>query len=250
MWLKLGSPAASRKLSSHPLLCYQRLMWLAVVLAVSSSSTLATDSMAEALAVEQAGDGPRALQSLDRMVAQKPSSEIARIEAARLRLKLGQELDRAEADLEAARSLAPENPRVHYLWGLLMEERRRGPEAIRSLELAVLYRPEYQDARFRLAGAYFAASDWAKAELHYGALAQLRPDWIQARVQLAAAQEKQQKLAEAERELRQLLAEQPGSPLVRLKMADFYARTDRPQLAAKLLKDSKRKMRELNPSKR
>ena len=218
--------------------------------ALACSLTLGADPIAEALAAEQAGDGARALKSLDSLIARNPSSEIARIEAARLRLKLGQELDRAEADLEASRSLAPENPRVHYLWGLLMEERGRRPEAIRSLELAVLYRPEFPDARFRLAGAYFAASDWAGAEAQYRELARLRPDWIQARIQLAATLENEKKLAEAERELRGLLAEQPSSPLVRRKLADFYARTERPQLAAKLLHEPKKKMRELNRSKR
>jgi len=250
MWLNLGSRAPSRKLRSHPLLCYQHGMWLAVLLAVGSSLALTADPIAEALAAEQAGDAARALQSLDRMIARNPSSEIARIEAARLRLKLGQELDRAEADLDAARSVAPENPRAHYLWGLLMEERGRRRDAIRSLELAVLYRPEYPDARFRLAGAYFSASDWAGAELQYRELVKLRPDWTQARVQLAATLENEKKLTEAERELRQLLAEQPQSPLVRRKLADFYARTDRPQLAAKLLHEPKKKMRELNRSKR
>src|SRR5215813_1493312 len=81
---------------------------------------------------------------------------LARMEAGRLRLQLGEDLDRAEAHLETARFLVPENPRAHYLWGLLMEERGRRAEAIRSFEMAILYRPDYADARFRLAGDYFS----------------------------------------------------------------------------------------------
>src|SRR6266851_3830100 len=56
---------------------------------------------------------------------------------------------------------------------LLMEERGRRREAIRSFEIAVLYRPDYADARFRLAGHYFSEGNWAEAEVHYRALSGL-----------------------------------------------------------------------------
>ena len=204
----------------------------------------------DALDLERSGDAERALASVEQLVRRDPTSPLARIEAARLRLKLGKDLERAEMDLEAARSLAPENPRVHYLWGLLMEERGRRADAIRALELAVLYRPDYADARFQLAGDYFSEGNWAQAETHYRALSKLNSDSIQARLQLAATLEKEGKLRQAEDELRHLLVEQPRSALFRRKLGEFYARTNRAALAAKMLDEPKRKMRELNRSSR
>lgn len=222
-------------------------MWLAILVVLTASPM---KDLSEALAQEQAADAGRALRSLDLLVTQNPSWELPRIEAGRLRMKLGQELDRAEADLDAARSIVPENPRAQYLWGLLMDERGRRREAIRALEVAVLYRPDYADARFRLAGAYFSAEDWGRAEAQYRALSKLRPDWVQVRLQLAAALEKENRVADAEAELKRLLAEQPQSPVVRHKLAELYTRTHRSELASELLEPPRKKMRELNRSKR
>ena len=58
------------------------------------------------------------------------------------------------------------------------------------------------------------------------------------------------KLPEAEEELRRLVSQHPDSALCRRKLGEFYARTNRPQLASKLLDEPKRKMRELNKSAR
>jgi tetratricopeptide (TPR) repeat protein len=221
---------------------------LSALLAVTAALAGA-DPFAAANSLEQAGDVPRALESVENLVRQNPASDLARIEAARLRLKLGRELDWAEAHLEAALAIAPENPRAHFFWALLMHERGRPQEAIRSLELALVYRPDYPDARLRLAGDYFSAGDFARAELEYRAVARLRPDWTQARLQLAAALEKGGKLGEAEKELVQLMGEQPESALFRRKLGEFYQRCSRPELAAKLL-GPRKKMRELNRSAR
>lgn len=211
-------------------------------------------ALREALTVERE-DPLRALAAIDALVQAQPGWVLPRIEAARLRLKAGQDLDRAEGDLEAARSFAPENPRAQYLWGLLMEERGRRPQACRALELAVLYRRDYDEARFRLAGLYFAEGDFLKAELHYRAISKGHPNETVARLQLAAALEKQQRLGDAEAEFKKLFDAQPGSPLVARRLADFYDRTGRPKLAAKArrLADGpppKAKMRDLKPSAR
>ncbi len=227
---------------------YAMAMWFALALILLGSAS--ASGLEDALALERSGDPARALASIEELLRRDPTWALAQMEAGRLRLQLGKDLDRAEAHLEAARFLVPENPRAHYLWGLLMEERGRRPEAIRSFETAILYRPDYVDARFRLAGDYFSEGDWARAVLHYRALCELRSDSTLARFQLASALEKMGKLPEAEVELRRLVSERPESALYRHKLGEFYARTHRPELASKLLDEPKRKMRELNRSRR
>jgi len=223
-------------------------MWFALASIVLGS--LGVRGLDDALALERSGDAAQALDSVEQLVRRDPTWAMARIEAGRLRLQLGKDLDRAEADLEAARFLVPENPRAHYLWGLLMEERGRRREAIRSFETAILYRPDYVEARFRLAGDYFSEGNWERAVLQYRALCELQSDSTLARIQLASALEKMGKLPEAEEELRRLVSQHPDSALCRRKLGEFYARTNRPQLASKLLDEPKRKMRELNKSAR
>jgi len=94
-----------------------------------------------------------------------------------------------------------------------------------------------------------------KAELHYRAISKGHPNETVARLQLAAALEKQERLADAEAEFKKLLAEQPASELVARRLADFYDRTGRPKLAAKARRavepaPAKPKMRALKPSAR
>jgi len=223
-------------------------MWFALASILLGS--VGASGLDNALALERSGDAVQALDSIEELIRRNPTWATAHIEAGRLRLQLGKDLDRAEAHLEAARFLVPENPRAHYLWGLLMEERGRRGEAIRSFETAILYRPDYVDARFRLAGDYFSESNWEQAVLHYRALCEQQSDSTLARTQLASALEKMGRLPEAEEELRRLVSQRPDSALYRRKLGEFYARTNRPGLASKLLVEPKRKMRELNKSAR
>lgn len=223
-------------------------MYLALATIVFGSA--GATGLDDALALERAGQPMRALQSVEQLLRREPTWALARLEAGRLRLQLGEDLDRAEAHLEAARVLVPENARVHYLWALLMDERGRRGEAIRSLETALLYRPDYADARLRLAGDYFADGKWDLAARHYRAVCELGFEPTLARVQLASALEKMGKLPEAEQELQRLISDHPDSAFYRRKLGEFYARTDRPELASKLLDQPKRKMRALFPSRR
>ncbi len=210
--------------------------------------------MQKALSLEQAGDDAGAVALLDRLIAERPELELPRLEAARLRLKRAEDLDLAQLHLEAVRSRTPENPRGQYLWGLLMEERQQPAEAARAYELAVYYRPDYADARQRLGALYLAREDWLRAEVQFRALSRAFPEQPQPRFQLASALERQGRLEDTERVLRQLLDEQPESPVVVRRLADFYDRTERPLLAAKVRKAlepaPKKKMRPLKRSRR
>jgi tetratricopeptide (TPR) repeat protein len=208
----------------------------------------------DALVLEQAGNDAAAIAALDATIRAQPEWALPRIEDARIRLKSGGDLDRVELDLEAAQALAPENPRAHFLWGMLMEERGKTDEAIKALERALVFRADYDEAHARLADLYFQRQDWPNAELHYRAVVQAHPDQVPARLQLATVLEREGRTPEAESELRSLLADQPTSPLVARRLADFYDRTQRPKLAARIRgrydPQAKRHLRALKKSRR
>lgn len=231
-----------------------RWMLLASTLLTGTMDVPGPEALTEALALEETGDVTAALAGVVAVVRANPAWAVARLEAARLLLKTGGSLQHAEAHLDAAGALAPDNPRVHYLRGLLWEERGEPWRAMVAYETAVLYRPSYEDARFRLGSLAAARGDWLKTELHTRILSRLRPEWSQPRLLLAQALEKQERLVEAERELKALHEVLPTHALVTRRLAEFYERTGRPQLAAKLRKATEpppqRKLRALKPSRR
>lgn len=238
-------------------LCYQpTMLWLLVAGTLAAIPDVpVSGDLTPALSQEAAGDDAGALESIERVIQSWPNEALPRLEAARLRLKLGGDLDRVEQDLETASVSAPNNPRLHFLRGMLWEERGELARAASAYERAVVLRSTYEDARFRLGGVWAAQGDWLKAELHYRLLARARPDWLQVRLQLIRVIEGQGRVADAEKEWRLLRAEQPGNALVTEQFARFYERTSRPKLAAQLRTELKpatpaKKMRPLRPSKR
>ena len=133
------------------------MVWLILVGALAGAVDASpTQALTRALALEEKGDSQAALAGVESVIRTWPTWELPRLEAARLMLKLGGELDRAEAHLDIATALAPDNPRAHYLQGLLWEERGRPALAAQAYEAALLYRPSYEEARFRLAGLWMA----------------------------------------------------------------------------------------------
>lgn len=223
--------------------------WVVTLLLASDGAS----NLQQALELERRGDDAAALSALERLARDRPGWVLPRLEAGRLRLKTGLELERAQLHLDVARSLAPESPRAHYLWGLLAQEQGRLAEAAGSLEIALHYREDFQEARFRLAGLYCALGDWPQAEAQYRLFSRAQPTSAAARLQLALAIERQGRVEDAERELRQLQEDLP-SPLVAAQLAGFYQRTHREELAEKVRRSIRsaegRKMRKLQPSRR
>jgi Flp pilus assembly protein TadD len=232
------------------------MVWLMLAGALAGAMDASANSaLTQALALEEAGDTSGALSGAEAAARAWPAWELPHIEAARLMLKLGGELDRAEAHLDIASALAPENPRAHYLRGLLREERDQPLLAAQAYETALLYRPSYEEARFRVAGLWMAQGDWLKAEYHYRLLSKARPEWVQVRLLLAQVLERQERTADAEAELLVARQLQPENALVVRRLVELYERTGRAKLAQKLRKAleepaPKRRMRALKPSRR
>jgi tetratricopeptide (TPR) repeat protein len=206
-----------------------------------------------ALALEEQGNLVAAAKALEKLIAQAPSWELARIEAGRFWLAQGEGLDRAQFHLDAALSLAPENPRAHYLWGLLMNERRRGDEAVRAFEIALYLREDYDEARFRLAGLYQSRGAFEDAARCWRRYLVKHAGEAGPQLQLAAALEGMGHPKDAEVELKKVFADQKTRELGGRKLAEFYDRQGRTKDAAKVRKEASpagRKLRDLLPSRR
>lgn len=230
-----------------------RLHWV-LAWTVAAASADREAAFQQALALEKQGDAPAALAAMDQIVTQHPAWELPRLEASRLRLERGQGLERVELDLEAARSIAPENPRAHYLWALWLDEQRRPGQAMEALEIALTLRPQYEDALFRMGGLALAHDKPKRAvEAYRGYLAR-KPEATGARLSLAQALERSGDVAGAERELQGLAKAPATKGLGTQKLADLYLRTGQAHKAAKLKTGQepppKRKLRPLLPSRR
>lgn len=226
---------------------------VALALSVMLGAWSGPEELQAALALENQSKDQEAIVALEALASREPDWALPRLEAARLHLKLGTDLEGAKRHVSEALQLAPENPRAHYVWGLIREEEGAEDEAIAAFEKAVALREDYFDPRFRLAGLYFSRGRWEQAEQHYRAIAMADPGATTARLQLAAALEQLKRLEEAEEALLALREEQPLSVVVRRKLVEFYERTGQPRLADRVRRDDpskQRKLRPLKPSRR
>ncbi|MER2565660.1 MAG: hypothetical protein ABTQ32_33365 [Myxococcaceae bacterium] len=209
--------------------------------------------LTEALELEKQGADAQALEQLEALVATDPTWELARLEAARVRLKIGNELERASWHADIARSLSPENPRAHYLWALAQDENGNQVEATRSLEVALALRADFPDARFRLAGLLSAQRRWTEAIVAWRAYVEAMPGATGARLQLAQALEQSGDLKAAETELRALLKLDSMRLVATRRLADLLDKTGHHDEAGRLrrsLEQPSRALRPLKPSAR
>jgi tetratricopeptide (TPR) repeat protein len=203
-------------------------MWLALllVLSVPDPRGAGGDVLARARAHELAGDDDAAVALLEGAVRADPVAALPRLELGRLVLKSGAQPALAQQHLDAARALAPENPRAHYLYALAVEEQGQRLEARRSLEVALALRDDFPEARFRLAGLLFAQGDWGGAAAAYQRYLSSRPGETGARLQLAAALERDGAVSRAEATLRAMLTG-PARPVATRRLAELLERQGR-----------------------
>jgi tetratricopeptide (TPR) repeat protein len=178
----------------------------------------------DALEKETRGDDAAALSALEALAQTHLDWELVRIEAARLRLKRGDELWRAQAHLEMARALAPENPRAHYLWGLLMEEQRNSKEATQAFRLALALRPDYHEARYRLGARLLSDGAFSEASTTLEEYARANPKEWGAQLLWAQALERAGHDDRAEAALKALLKDSPVRAVAGARLVALYER--------------------------
>jgi tetratricopeptide (TPR) repeat protein len=226
------------------------MLWLFVSMALGTAEPGALD---RARAQEEAGDVLAAIATLERAVAGDPLWVLARLELGRLRLAQGVKTDAALQHLDVARSLAPENPRAHYLFALAAEENRAPVQSRRALEVALALRPGYADAQYRLAGLLMSEGANAEAARLLQQFIAKQPAATDAKLLLATAQDRAGDYAGAEATLRELFA-LPGLKVVAgrrlagvLDRQGRHAEADRVRAA---IDPPKKPLRPLLPSKR
>lgn len=220
-------------------------MWLLL-------TVLATTPLSEAQALEESGNDAAAIALLQAAVTADPRWAMGRVELGRLELKQGAS-ESALVHLDIARSLAPENPRAHYLFALAAGEAGHRNESRRALEVALTLREGYADAQVRLASVLSAEGD------HRGAATALRPyvathpEANGARLQLAEALERSGDAAGAEKELRALLHVAALKVLAGrrlLALLDSQGRTTEAEKVRHAIDPPRRQLRELKPSRK
>ncbi len=211
----------------------------------------APPGVAAVLALEQSGHDEAALALAEELSRATPSSALPHLEAVRLGLKLGREPATLEPHLQAARALAPDNPRVRYLAGVL-KEGEGDDAAARALYLeAISLRQSYSEARSRLLALAIRSRDWALAEAQLRALLVLGEHSVGKRLELARVLEEGGKLSQSETVLLALHYEEPANATVTAALADYYQRHNRMQEALALRRAApEKKLRPLPPSRR
>lgn len=220
-------------------------MWALVLI-------LAAAPLDEAQSLEQAGDDGAAIAVLEKAVRADPRWAMARVELGRLALKQGAS-DAALLHLDIARSLAPENPRAHYLFALAADEAGRRNESRRALEVALTLREGYADAQVRLAGLLSAEGDPRGAARVLEPYVQAHPEANGARLQLAEALVQSGDAKEAEHQLRGLLQVAALKVIAGrrlLTLLDSQGRTAEAEKVRQLIDPPRRQLRELKPSRR
>lgn len=208
-------------------------MWLLLLSVLSSSDT--------------------SVSELKRKLQQEPFVVDRRISTAERRIKEGEELDSALLDMEVALALVPENPRVHVLYALLMEQRGNSAEARRAYETGLELDPKQDEARFRLAGLLFSAGEFAQSATEYEKYLATHPDAVGAQLQRAAALEKAGNASQAEKALLVLFRNRQTRLASGKRLVEMYTRQGRDRDAAQIraqIDPPKRSLRELKRSNR
>lgn len=211
---------------------------------------LAADSIERAQGLEQQGNDSGAILILEQAVKADPSWAMGRIELGRLQLKQGA-ADTAFHQLDIARSLAPENPRAHYLFALAAQEAGFHQQSRRALEVALVLRGGYADAQVRLASMLAGEGDFRAAAKELQDYLHKHPEANGARLQLAEALERAGDAAGAERELRGLLR-LPALKVIAgrrlLALLEAQGRKSEAAAVRSAVEPPQRQLRQLKPS--
>ncbi len=120
--------------------------------------------------------------------------------------------NQAEALLQKAAHLDPENAEAHYYLGKLYTSKKDYPKAIGAYDKAIGLDPHFTNGFFNLGFLYYATKDYARAEQMFARVVELQPSYLdEAYFNLAVVQNLQGKQKESIRNLEKALEVNPGN---------------------------------------
>ena len=127
-----------------------------------------------AIAYEQLNRLPDARITLERVAAQDPANPQHLYELSRLAY-LSHDLEGCLGYLAHIRDLTPNDPRVHFLFGLVTDKMDLPIEARKSLEKALAIDPENPDYNYALGGVLLGSGNSANAVPYFAKYVSARP---------------------------------------------------------------------------
>jgi tetratricopeptide (TPR) repeat protein len=175
--------------SIFPVLESTRSASLMVVLveALDARGKASADSLARlAVAYEQVNRLPDARQALERLSAADPKNPRHLLELARV-AHLSHDLEGCLAYLGHARDLAPDDARIHFLFGLVSVEMELPVEARRSLDKALAIDPKKPEYNYAMGGVLLSGGSGAESVPYFMKYVAARPGDSKGHLALGAA---------------------------------------------------------------
>lgn len=128
------------------------------------------------------------------------------------------DLATAEACYRQVLQQDPRNQDAHHLLGAALRSSGRTLESIVSISQAIAIAPDQATFYNSLGNCYLDKSEWVVAELAYRKALDLTPALLEAVINLGFALQRQQRLAEAQNVLQNVLAQNPDNELALCNM--------------------------------
>ena len=140
-----------------------------------------------AIAYEQLNRLPEARKTLERIAAQEPANTQHLYELSRVAY-LSHDLEGCLGYLAHIRDLTPNDPRVHFLFGLVTEKLDLPIEARKSLEKALAIDPQNPDYNYAIGAVLLSSSNSGDAVRYFAKYVAARPREVKGHFALGVAQ--------------------------------------------------------------
>lgn len=220
-------------------------------LPVKNQRQLAINNYQQGLHERQNGNYPQAVEFFRQAAQQNPVWGIPQLELAYTLRLLGAPLQERQSSLEGLKDTVSQNPRYHYELGLLHRDNGDATAAIAALNDALAIRPEYTEARYELAYQQQQTGQYQSAKENFLVLLNYQPENNAFLLGVANSAQALEDAETEEKALLELVRLSQHNTMMLLRLRDFYKRQQRLTEANKIdkiIQDSKEQrpmMREL-----
>jgi tetratricopeptide (TPR) repeat protein len=208
---------------------------------IESLKTAANSHVRRGIELAESGQLAAAADEHEQALKVDPKLVQAHIHLIILYGRLGKP-DRAEEHYRAALALNPNLVEIHYNYGVMLTEQKEFGEAAEAFRHALVLKPAHPEAHYNLAALLMLSGKLDEAAEHFLAALEVRPDYRMAHFDLGRILAHQGKLQEAiDHFLLTLTPDDDETPRCMYALAAAYARTGKPEIAVKYLRDARQK---------